>query len=52
MDEIETEEDFFLKCNECDLLRNNYNIAEYTTIHEFINDIDKTYLGWAQTTKE
>ena len=45
MDEIETEEHFLLKCNKYELLKNNYNIAEFTTIGEFFNDMDKTDLG-------
>ena len=44
-DEIETEKHFLLKCNKYELLKNNYNIAEYNTISEFFNDMDKTNLG-------
>ena len=44
-DEIETEKHFLLKCNKYELLKINYNIAEYTTISEFFNDMEKTDLG-------
>ena len=48
---IETEAHFLLECNKYDIVRQKHNVAEYTTIQQFMNDWDQhklgTYLGEA-----